>query len=183
MASLTLLAPMALICAAVMTPTAYGAALADWGNRVAVTTVSGSWFWAMAEEMAHSAAGNAAMHVVKVPDFIQEKIPENKEPSPSSPTALGRQDHTRACNRLIGRYPGWWNDLPSLPRRVFKRPVAELEVESGIRPLTVAGAAQVRLGGDRFSLLLPVELRHVNHTASTNVRILRPVFSAKPYNA
>ena len=41
--------------------------------------------------------------------------------------------------------------------------------------LTVAGAAQADLGlalgkkcQSRFGLLLPVELRHVNHTASTN---------------
>jgi chromosome segregation ATPase len=32
------------------------------------------------------------------------------------------------------------------------------------------------------SLLLPVELRHVNHTASTNPPILRPEFVTKPYN-
>ena len=43
-----------------------------------------------------------------------------------------------------------------------------------IRPLTVAGAAQAgptMFGG---TSLLPVELRHVNHTASTNGGILRP---------
>jgi FtsZ-binding cell division protein ZapB len=45
--------------------------------------------------------------------------------------------------------------------------------------LTVAGAAQADLGRalgkkckGRFGLLLPVELRHVNHTASTNKIIL-----------
>ena len=45
--------------------------------------------------------------------------------------------------------------------------------------LTVAGAAQADLGRalgkkcqSRFGLLLPVELRHVNHTASTNKMIL-----------
>ena len=37
-----------------------------------------------------------------------------------------------------------------------------------IRPLTVAGAAQVRDGLFKRPLLLPVELRCVNHTASTN---------------
>jgi hypothetical protein len=48
-----------------------------------------------------------------------------------------------------------------------------------IRPLTVAGAAQARrtmLGG---TSLLPVELRHVNHTASTNDVILR-AFKVRP---
>ena len=33
------------------------------------------------------------------------------------------------------------------------------------------------------SLLLPVELRRVNHTASTNGRILQPKSFGKPYNA
>ena len=50
------------------------------------------------------------------------------------------------------------------------------------RPLTVAGAAQVRLAFDGVSLLLPVELRHVNHTASTNMRILRRTPLRPPYN-
>ncbi len=57
------------------------------------------------------------------------------------------------------------------------------KLNQGIRPLTVAGAAQVRLGVERIPLLLPVELRHVNHTASTNNRILRETGGAKPYNA
>ena len=49
-----------------------------------------------------------------------------------------------------------------------------------IRPLTVAGAAQAgsTLCGGTF--LLPVELRHVNHTASTNGRILRPFTTHNP---
>ena len=37
-----------------------------------------------------------------------------------------------------------------------------------IRPLTVAGAAQVRRARDEPTLLLPVELSCVNHRASTN---------------
>jgi hypothetical protein len=37
------------------------------------------------------------------------------------------------------------------------------------------------LGVDRRSLLLPVELRHVNHTASTNGVILRETGAHKPY--
>ena len=51
-----------------------------------------------------------------------------------------------------------------------------------IRPLTVAGAAQAgptMFGG---TSLLPVELRYVNHTASTNGAILR-AFQVHPlYN-
>lgn len=52
-----------------------------------------------------------------------------------------------------------------------------------IRPLTVAGAAQVRFGVGRLALLLPVELQRVNHTASTNIAILREISGTKPYNA
>ena len=52
-----------------------------------------------------------------------------------------------------------------------------------ICPLTVAGAAQVRFACKGISLLLPVELQRVNHTASTNSRILRRAAFRKPYNA
>jgi len=48
-----------------------------------------------------------------------------------------------------------------------------------IRPLTVAGAAQVRLAVVSVTLLLPVELRRVNHVASTNSGILTTVFGMK----
>ena len=51
-----------------------------------------------------------------------------------------------------------------------------MEAESGvIRPLTVAGAAQVRRPLCEFAPLLPVELLRVNHAASTNVQILQPI--------
>jgi len=46
-----------------------------------------------------------------------------------------------------------------------------------IRPLTVAGAAQVRWAVVSLDLLLPVELRRVNHAASTNERILTTDFT------
>ena len=49
-------------------------------------------------------------------------------------------------------------------------------------PLTVAGAAQVGLGARRRGFLLPVELRHANHTASTNGRHSRAIADTKPYN-
>ena len=44
---------------------------------------------------------------------------------------------------------------------------------------------QRRLGAavDSVTLLLPVELRRVNHTASTNFSILRGTSCRKPYNA
>ena len=51
--------------------------------------------------------------------------------------------------------------------------MAVMEPEPGsVRPLTVAGAAQVRLADVTPSLLLPVELRYANHSASTNGRIV-----------
>ena len=49
-----------------------------------------------------------------------------------------------------------------------------------IRPLTVAGAAQAGCAMFDASSLLPVELRHVNHTASTNSGILRPFTPPNP---
>ncbi len=56
-----------------------------------------------------------------------------------------------------------------------------LQEHTSVR-LTVAGAAQVKRPLNA-ALLLPVELRRVNHTASTNSRILRRGQSLKPYNA
>ena len=47
----------------------------------------------------------------------------------------------------------------------------------------MAGAAQVRFAVASFTLLLPVELRRVNHTTSTNEKILARKRIAKPYNA
>src|SRR5438045_1213210 len=50
----------------------------------------------------------------------------------------------------------------------------------GIRPLTVAGAAQVGESRAALRFLLPVELRHANHTAGTNVLILDRNLSQNP---
>jgi len=36
---------------------------------------------------------------------------------------------------------------------------------------------------DRAGFLLPVELRHANHTASTNMLILEPFFPGQAYNS
>jgi uncharacterized protein (TIGR02449 family) len=49
-----------------------------------------------------------------------------------------------------------------------------MRCEQRMPPLTVAGAAQVgrRARSARTTLLLPVELRHVNHTAGTNGAIV-----------
>jgi chromosome segregation ATPase len=57
-------------------------------------------------------------------------------------------------------------------------------ISEEIHPLTVAGAAQVGLCRvKRLGALLPVELRHANHTASTNTFILRLKSVTKPYNS
>ena len=55
-------------------------------------------------------------------------------------------------------------------------------IDCAIRPLTVAGAAQVRQSATRLTTLLPVELRRVSHTASTNLQILPQIACTKPYN-
>jgi chromosome segregation ATPase len=55
-------------------------------------------------------------------------------------------------------------------------------LKRAIRPLTVAGAAQVGWGASRRGFLLPVELRHANHTAGTNGLDFRSVSVTKPYN-
>ena len=56
-----------------------------------------------------------------------------------------------------------------LPKCWLKHPVALITAEPvKVRPLTGAGAAQVRFGLVGLTLLLPVELRRVNHAASTN---------------
>jgi chromosome segregation ATPase len=48
-------------------------------------------------------------------------------------------------------------------------------------PLTVAGAAQVgRHAWRTRGILLPVELRHANHTASTNPSIVEPFQTQNP---
>ena len=44
-------------------------------------------------------------------------------------------------------------------------------------------AGEVWRYGERSTLLLPVELRHVNHTASTNISDFTFGFLRKPYNA
>ena len=61
-------------------------------------------------------------------------------------TIRPRQGITPCSNRRVGRYPGWWSNFRRLPGRRFRASSGGVpEAESGlIRPLTVAGAAQVR---------------------------------------
>ena len=94
----------------------------------------------------------------------------------------GRYGCTQACNQLVGRYPGWWNNLHRLPKCANALSGRDGSGNLATRPLTVAGAAQVRSAVTSPALLLPVELRPVNQAASTNARILQPNRVA-PYNA
>jgi len=101
-----------------------------------------------------------------------------KQLSPSSPTVLEHHSCAQACNHLVGRYPGWWMRPPSPSQASSKHSVAVMEAESW-RFVHLPLRGQRRLGGllSAFALLLPVELRRVNHVASTNGLILTTDFA------
>ena len=82
---------------------------------------------------------------------------------------VSRQKLGRSTTVLAGIRAGGIN-LHRLPVRLSKHPVTMMEAKSKkICPLTVAGAAQVRLAQSKsITLLLPVELQPVNQAASTN---------------
>lgn len=76
----------------------------------------------------------------------------------------------RTATLLAGIRAGGDN-LCRLPKRLFKAlsGMCDRSGAQGLVRLTVAGAAQVRCGrAFDPTLLLPVELRRVNHTSSTN---------------
>ena len=87
----------------------------------------------------------------------------------------GRHSDTQACHHFIGRYPGWWNNLHRLPKRVF-RTLSDHDESGAFRLVHLPLRGQRRLGVPLpvYTLLLPVELRCVNHTASTNDNHLNP---------
>ena len=77
----------------------------------------------------------------------------------------------RAATLLAGIRAGEDN-LCRLPSRLFKASsgLIDRSEAQGLVRLTVAGAAQVEpCRASDVAFLLPVELRHVNHTASTNM--------------
>jgi hypothetical protein len=76
----------------------------------------------------------------------------------------------RRTTTLLAGIRAGGNDLHRLPGSLIHAASGTLmEAAPWVaRPLTVAGAAQVGLAEDRLAFLLPVELRHANHTASTN---------------
>ena len=114
-------------------------------------------------------------------------------PSPPSPTVHGRYETTneRGFTLLAGIRAGENNPV-RLPSCLFKATSGCVGQDGNTQRhfvrLTVAGAAQAgskpsyvqkRCTKKAKKLLLPVELRHVNHTASTNQRILATIlFSA-----
>ena len=119
----------------------------------------------------NQADGDANKRARVMQDFMSMRFNKSSHRRPRrclSVTAARR----RATTSLAGIRAGGCN-LHRLPKRLFRT----LSGRDGsgickIRPLTVAGAAQVRLAGISFTLLLPVELRRVNHAASTNIQIL-----------
>ena len=108
----------------------------------------------------------------------QEADRQNRS-EPASPPAIGRHEgqglngQAIAFTLLAGIRAGR-DDPPRLPRCVFRTSSGLFERGGACKRLvclTVAGAAQAEedaRGADPF--LLPVELRYVNHTASTNNR-------------
>ncbi len=122
------------------------------GPAVAVTVVSWIvastiWVWEKEGKIGAKANGNASRRALEIQVFMSRSSAKALTVVPDS--ALASRLPARACNHLVGRYPGWWNNLHRLPKRMFKRSVAVMEAESReIRPLTVAGAAQVRFAVD-----------------------------------
>jgi hypothetical protein len=115
-------------------------------------------------------------------------------PSPPSPTVHGRYEVTnkRDFTLLAGIRAGENNPV-RLPSCLFKATSGCVGQDGNTRRhfvrLTVAGAAQAgskpsyvqkRCTKKAEKLLLPVELRYVNHTASTNEGILATIPVSPP---
>src|SRR5690349_21467694 len=115
---------------------------------------------------------------------------KGKAPGPASPPALWAQTAWALARsgHLVGRYPGWRTNFHRLPRPAVSCGPSGLLDGNGLRrifrrnpPLTVAGAAQAGCArGAGHCFLLPVELRHANHTASTNMLILGRFSTSTP---
>ena len=105
---------------------------------------------------------------------------DRKEPVPASPPALGTHGLPECGGPPRWPVSGLAPERPSPSQaRCFRRAQwlamdGRGTVESPVPALTVAGAAQVGLATSSLRALLPVELRHANHAASTNAQILRP---------
>ena len=107
-------------------------------------------------------------------------------PSPPSPTVHGRYEDTNERGfTLLAGIRASENNPVRLPSCLFKATSGYVGQDGNTQGhfvrLTVAGAAQAglrlshvqkRCTWSAKKLLLPVELRYANHTASTNVFIL-----------
>ena len=127
-------------------------------------------------------AGNTKFHVMGT---MQTAMP-----APASPpahwaiTAAPEAQPTSLAGIRAGGV-----DFHRLPRRAVRR--AQWLVEDGSGSALARAPSAYRCGGSAGwpgrrcgvrGSLLPVELRHANHTASTNAVILRRNFVTKPYN-
>ncbi len=84
---------------------------------------------------------------------------------------------------LIGRYPGWWKQPSSPSRPLVQGSQWQIDESGVLRHVHLPLRGQRRLGWPiRLTLLLPVELRHVNHTASTNASDFTAESLRQPYN-
>ena len=104
------------------------------------------------------------------------------------PADIGQYGSTApkgAHHHRVGRYPGWRRALQSLPRRLFKAPSGcVMESESKDSAADRCGGSAgwaVAVTGTASAFLLPVELRPVNHAASTNGADSTR-FDLQPYN-
>ena len=115
-------------------------------------------------------------------------------PSPPSPTVHGRYEDTNERGfTLLAGIRASENNPVRLPSCLFKATSGYVGQDGNTQGhfvrLTVAGAAQAglwpshvqkRCTWSAIKLLLPVELRYVNHTASTNGFILATIPTSPP---
>jgi hypothetical protein len=73
-----------------------------------------------ADQTANTAIEQARAALCPKNTSLHEKEKFNKLPYPSSPTVPARYNCAQARSYFVGRYPGWWNNLDRLPKRVFK---------------------------------------------------------------
>ncbi len=130
------------------------AALSGWLLRVAVTTVSGrlGTVWACAEQATASEASAANVGATAVARGIavfHGKGKQKQVPSPPSPTVPERHENAlcKTHFRLVGRYPGWQNDLHHLPRQLAKWRHPVVKDESGGHQRTGVHSSAYRCGG------------------------------------
>ena len=114
------------------------------------------------------------------------EINTSQVPSPPSPTVHGRYEDTNERGfTLLAGIRASENNPVRLPSCLFKATSGYVGQDGNTQGhfvrLTVAGAAQAglwpshvqkRCTWSAIKLLLPVELRYANHTASTNIFIL-----------